>query len=66
MDSTSFIGGCIVGGLAVLIVADMLLHWEWSHRRKIERKVDEMWKHLACGKGILGCDAGPDCDWDHK
>jgi hypothetical protein len=39
---------------------------EWHERHKLRRRVDQLWEHLACGQGYLGCNAGKNCDWDHK
>lgn len=48
-----------------------LLWWvadrcEWKARRKLERRVDELYRHSSCGEGYLGCNGGPNCPWDHK
>ena len=61
-----FVEGYILGILTVIGLAGIATYAEWQKRRKIEMRVDRIWKHLTCGKGILGCDEGPNCTWDHK
>ena len=57
------------------VVAACLLTWVamWSIGRhserrmlSLEKRVDKLYRNLACGKGIVGCDGGPNCQWDHK
>lgn len=60
------IGFFLLGGVAAFVISAILLGREWQQRRMLERKVDRLYKHLSCGQGYLGCDAGPNCDWDHK
>lgn len=52
----------------ILMFALLLLamNREWDKRRKIENKVEELYRHLACGQGFVGCKGGPNCNWDHK
>jgi hypothetical protein len=52
-------GSCL--GLAFLHTC-----YEWAARRQMQRRVDQLWEHLACGQGYLGCDAGRNCKWSHK
>lgn len=65
-DLFLFLCGLTIGIIASLFVSMLAMFREWDNRRKLESKVDRLWKHLSCGQGILGCTAGPRCDWDHK
>jgi hypothetical protein len=61
-----FIAGTIVGAAMLIGLSCLWGYSEWRARMTLEYRVGRMWKHLSCGKGYLGCDGGPDCDWDHK
>lgn len=58
----AFIGGCVV----TTFFGWLVMQQEWRARRELERKVKEIWEHLACGGGYLGCSGGPHCNYDHK
>jgi hypothetical protein len=54
-------------GMAFMAALSALWLWrEWSNRRSVERRVEQLYEHLSCGGGILGCNGGPNCHWDHK
>ena len=63
---TGFVLGLSVGFFGAVAYEAVAVHRERAKRIKLERRVDELYKHLACGKGYLGCDGGPKCKWDHK
>ena len=54
-------------GMAITFGASWIFQrYEWVARRKLEQRVDKLYRHLACGAGIIGCSGGPNCKWDHK
>ena len=61
-----FLLGILASALVWAIASYLLRTREWKNRRRLESRVDRIWKHLSCSKGYLGCDGGPKCNWDHK
>lgn len=61
-EAISFISGMVV----MCFIAWAIIHSEWENRRQLERRVNELYRHLSCGAGILGCNGGPKCTSDHK
>lgn len=58
---------CFLLGIVFSAAVSVFFLWrEWTHRESVERRVDRLYQHLSCGQGILGCDGGPNCPWDHK
>jgi hypothetical protein len=56
-----------VCGFASALLVAVLIGWqEWRERRKLEYRVDNLYRHFACGEGYLGCNGGPNCPYDHK
>ncbi len=66
VKAVSELGFFLAGMTTAVILAWMAARREWHNRRKLERRVNDLWKHLSCGEGHLGCDGGPECPWDHK
>lgn len=70
MGSFLFCIGFLIGASAIGIMASMatvtMLHQEWRERRSLKSRVDELYYHLACGQGYVGCKGGLRCNSDHK
>ena len=58
--------GAIFGIVIMLTLFYFLNVEEWSERRRLNRRVDDIEKHLSCAQGFLGCKAGKYCTSDHK
>ena len=58
--------GFVIGVVATLFLGMFAIDWEWNERQKIDRRLQYLEKNLCCGKGVFGCDGGPNCFWDHK
>jgi hypothetical protein len=41
---------------------------EFDARQRVRRKKidEEIAAGIRCGSGIVGCNGGPNCPWDHK
>lgn len=62
----TFAIGFACGVAVVVFCCWMLARREDRKDREIRHRVDMLWRKLACGNGIVGCDGGPNCKWDHK
>ena len=61
-----FATGLATGVLTVYIAQHALARFDLARVRKLERRVDELYRNLACGQGYVGCGGGPRCSSDHK
>ena len=63
---TVFAIGVTLGFIGSSFASWLAVRWEWQNRRRLERRVDELYRHFACGGGYIGCNGGPKCTSDHK
>ena len=56
----------IMGVISTQMFMAFLANWEWSNRGRLEQRIKYLERNLCCGKGVFGCKAGPNCEWDHK
>lgn len=60
MNVLCFAAGVIVAAILSWIVNRV----EWHERRRLKSRVDNLYRHLACGAGYVGCKGGPKCEFD--
>jgi hypothetical protein len=58
--------GVLVGIGLTGFAAWIGLRAEWKNQNRIERDVQSLMRHFACGQGFIGCNGGPKCRWEHK
>lgn len=58
--------GVLTGVAVMAFIAWWVSRIEWAKRIKLERRLEKLERNLLCGKGVFGCNGGPDCKWEHK
>jgi hypothetical protein len=58
--------GLATGIILMMFLSALNVPYEWRKRHELERRVDKLYRHLACGQGYVGCTGGPRCTSDHK